>query len=54
MPPIVFALVAVAAVIHATWNVVIKTSGDPLRTAGRAMVGSVLIAAPFAVAAYIL
>jgi drug/metabolite transporter (DMT)-like permease len=54
MPPIVFALVAVAAAIHATWNVIIKTSGDPLRTAARAVVGSVLVCAPFAVAAYIL
>jgi drug/metabolite transporter (DMT)-like permease len=54
MPPIVFALVAVSAVIHATWNIVIKTSGDPLRTSSRAVAGSVLVGAPFAVAAFAL
>jgi drug/metabolite transporter (DMT)-like permease len=53
MPPIVFALVAVSAVIHAAWNVILKTSGDPLRTSARAIVGSVLVGAPFALAAYL-
>lgn len=54
MPPIVFALVAVSAVIHATWNVILKTTGDPLRTAARALVGSVLVGAPFALVAFVL
>jgi drug/metabolite transporter (DMT)-like permease len=53
MPPIVLAMVAVAAVIHATWNVILKTSGDPLRTSARAMVGGVLVGLPFGVAAYL-
>ena len=53
MPPVVFVLVAISAVIHATWNVILKTSGDPLRTASRAVTGSVLVGAPFAVAAYL-
>ena len=39
MPPGVLALVAVAAVLHASWNVILKGSGDPLATAVRAMVG---------------
>ncbi len=53
MPPVVFALVAISAVIHAAWNVILKTSGDPLRTAARAVVGSVLVGAPFAIVAYL-
>ncbi|HEX9044934.1 MAG TPA: DMT family transporter [Candidatus Limnocylindrales bacterium] len=53
MPPIVLAMVAVAAVIHATWNVILKTSGDPLRTSARAMVGGVIVGLPLAVAAYV-
>lgn len=35
MPPLAVALVLVAAVLHAGWNVLLKTSGDPLRTAVR-------------------
>lgn len=35
MPPLAVALVLVAAVFHAGWNVLLKTSGDPLRTAVR-------------------
>lgn len=53
MPPIVFGIVAAAAVIHATWNVILKTSGDPLKTSGRANVGGVAILLPFTVVAYL-
>ncbi len=53
MPPIVFGIVAVAAVIHATWNVILKTSGDPLKTSGRAMVAGVAVGLPFAIVAYV-
>jgi drug/metabolite transporter (DMT)-like permease len=35
VPPFALALVLVAAVLHAGWNVLLKTSGDPLRTAVR-------------------
>ncbi len=52
MPPVVFGIVAAAAVIHATWNVIIKTSGDPLKTSGRAMVAGVAVGLPFAIATY--
>lgn len=52
MPPIVFAMVAVAAVIHATWNVILKTAGDPLGTAARAIAGSTLLATPVIVTAW--
>lgn len=35
MPTVALGLVIVAAVLHAGWNVLLKTSGDPLRTAVR-------------------
>ena len=35
MPPLAVALVLVAAVLHAGWNILLKTSVDPLRTAVR-------------------
>ncbi len=54
MPPVVLGIVAVAAVIHATWNIILKTSGDPLRTSARAMVGGVAVGLPFAIAAWLL
>jgi uncharacterized membrane protein len=42
--PLVFALVAGAAVLHVTWNVLLKTAGDPLRAAviGMATAGAVI------------
>ena len=52
MPPIVLALVALAAVMHAAWNVMLKTSGDPLLTGGRAMLAGTVAAMPFAVIAW--
>ena len=53
MPPGVLALVAVAAVLHASWNVILKGSGDPLATAVRAMVGSSFVAVPVAVGGWL-
>lgn len=38
MPPGVLALLVGAAIMHAGWNILLKTSEDPLRTAGRGMV----------------
>jgi len=35
MPPLAVVLVLVAATLHAGWTVLLKTSGDPLRTAVR-------------------
>ena len=37
MPPGIILLLLVAAVLHAAWNVLLKTADDPLRTAGRGM-----------------
>jgi drug/metabolite transporter (DMT)-like permease len=42
--PLVFLLVAGAAVLHVTWNVLLKTAGDPLRAAavGMATAGALI------------
>jgi uncharacterized membrane protein len=49
MPPGVFVLVLVVAVLHVAWNALLKTSGDTLRTAERAMIVGVGVFAPFVV-----
>jgi len=54
VPPVVLAMVAVAALAHAAWNVLIKTSGDPLTTSGRAMVAATVAGLPVAAAAWLL
>jgi drug/metabolite transporter (DMT)-like permease len=46
--PLAFGLVAVAAVLHVTWNVVIKTAGDPLRASTVGMVAASLALVPAA------
>jgi drug/metabolite transporter (DMT)-like permease len=46
MPPLVLALLGVAAVSHTTWNVLLKTSEDPLATAARAVTWGLLAATP--------
>lgn len=43
MPPGVFVLVLVVAVLHVAWNALLKTSGDTLRTAERAMIVGVAV-----------
>lgn len=48
MPPIVLGLLAIAAVLHALWNVLLKGSEDPLATAARAMGWGLLVATPLA------
>ena len=52
MPPLALAFVAVAAVLHAGWNVLLKTSGDPLRTAVRLQAFGTLVLVPIAVVAW--
>ncbi|HYC07769.1 MAG TPA: DMT family transporter [Candidatus Binatia bacterium] len=42
----VFVLVLFVAFLHVIWNAILKTSGDSLRTAGRAMVVGVLVFVP--------
>jgi uncharacterized membrane protein len=47
--PLVFALVAGAAVMHVTWNVLLKSAGDPLRAAAIGMTTAGLIICPIAI-----
>ena len=48
MDPLVFVLVAGAAVLHVTWNVLLKTAGDPLRAAAVGMVTAAAVVCPVA------
>ena len=52
MPPLAIGLVLVAAVLHAGWNVLLKTSGDPLRTAVRLQATGTAILFPLAAIAW--
>jgi drug/metabolite transporter (DMT)-like permease len=47
--PLVFLLVAGAAVLHVTWNVLLKTAGDPLRAAAIGMGTAAAVICPLAV-----
>ena len=49
MPPAIVLLLLVAALMHATWNVLLKTASDPLRTAGRSMLIGAVLLLPIAV-----
>ncbi len=53
MPPLAVALVLVAAVLHAGWNVLLKTSGDPLRTAVRLQAIGTAVLVPVGFAAWL-
>jgi drug/metabolite transporter (DMT)-like permease len=46
--PLVFILVAGAAVLHVTWNVLLKTAGDPLRAAAVGMGTAAAVICPVA------
>jgi len=51
---LVVALTLVAAGLHAGWNLLLKSSGDPLPTATRSMAASALVVAPVALAGWAL
>lgn len=53
MDPLVFALVAGAAVLHVAWNVLLKTAGDPLRAAAIGMASGTLVIVPAAAAGWL-
>ena len=53
MPAFAIGLVAIAAVLHAGWNVLLKTSGDPLLTAARLQAIGTLVLGPLAVVAWL-
>lgn len=46
MDPLVFALVAGAAVLHVAWNVLLKTAGDPYRAATVGMSAAAAVIVP--------
>jgi len=54
MNPVALVLILAAAFLHATWNVMLKQSGDPLLVAARAVGSSALIATPLAALAWTL
>ena len=51
MPTLAIALVLVAAVLHAGWNVLLKTSGDTLSTAMRLQAIGTAILLPIGIVA---
>ena len=51
--PLVFVLVAGAAVLHVTWNVLLKTAGDPLRAAAVGMATAAAVICPIALVAWL-
>ncbi len=53
MPPLAVALVLIAAVLHAGWNVLLKTSGDPLRTAVRLQAIGTAVLVPLGVVVWL-
>ncbi|MGH2512101.1 MAG: SMR family transporter, partial [Candidatus Limnocylindrales bacterium] len=53
MPPAIILLLLVAAVLHATWNVLLKTAADPLRTAGVGMLVGAAFLVPIALIAWL-
>ena len=52
MPPVVLVLLAVAAVFHTLWNVLLKTSEDPLATSARGVTWGLVVATPFVAAGW--
>jgi drug/metabolite transporter (DMT)-like permease len=49
MEPLVVAMVLVAAVMHVAWNVLLKTAGDPLRTAAVGVLVATAVVVPLAI-----
>ncbi len=52
MDSLALALVVVSAVMHASWNILLKTAGDPLRTVTVGMVAGSLVIVPGAAVAW--
>ena len=53
MDPIVFGLLAAAAIVNVAWNVLLKTSGDPLRAGTLGMATGALVIVPVAIAGWL-
>lgn len=54
MDPLALGFIALAAVLHATWNILLKAADDPLRTATVGVVAASVITVPFVVLAWAL
>jgi len=54
MPPAVLGLLLGAALLHAGWNILLKTADDPLRTAGRGMAVGAVVLIPAGLAGWLL
>jgi uncharacterized membrane protein len=52
--PVVVLLILAAAGLHAGWNVLLKTSGDPLPTSTRSVASSALVVTPICLVAWYL
>ncbi len=53
MDPYALVAIAVAAVLHATWNILLKTAGDPLRTATVGVLAASAVLVPLAAIAWL-
>jgi uncharacterized membrane protein len=51
--PVALGFIAVAAVLHAGWNILLKTAGDPLRTATVGMVAVSVVLVPVALGGWL-
>ncbi len=54
MSPLALAFIAVSAVLHASWNILLKGAGDPLRTATVGMVAASAVLVPGALVAWVI
>jgi uncharacterized membrane protein len=52
VPPGILLLLLLAALMHATWNILLKTASDPLRMAGRGMLVGAAALIPLALAGW--
>lgn len=53
MPPVAVALILASAVLHVTWNALVKSAGDPLRQAARGVWFGTLAATPVVAVAWL-
>jgi uncharacterized membrane protein len=52
--PLAIGFIAIAAVLHAAWNILLKTAGDPLRTATVGMLAACAVVVPGAIVLWLL
>lgn len=53
MDPLVFGLIAAAAILHVTWNILVKTAADPLRAAAVGMASGAVLLSPAALVGWL-